>query len=81
MSKKDLQQSLNTLISEDNTPAAKTKKMASMCFSMENKLVEAINYIAHYDRKKLSDVATEAFTTYVRNWQPAPQEPPKKLEI
>lgn len=55
------------------------KNCKVVSYSLTAELDEKMRYIAYFDRKKINAVVTEAFEAYIANWNPAPQEKPKKL--
>lgn len=42
----------------------------TVCYSLDLELLEKINYIAYWDRRKVNAVVTDALTAYAANWQP-----------
>jgi len=56
----------------------KKKADAVVCYRVPAELAENVKYIAHFDRKTLGAVVTEALTAYVEAWKPT-NEKPRKL--
>lgn len=49
-----------------------------ICSNIRTDLVEKLEYIAYWDRKKKNAVINEALEAYIAAWKPQ-QEKPKKL--
>ena len=86
MAKKQIAAGLNGLLKSANpqeqanpatAPVVRAKTVLS--FSVDETLAENIRYIAYYDRRKISAVITEALQKYVSEWEPTPQEKPRKF--
>lgn len=80
MSKKELlADGLGGLLNPDGQTPAKAPKLKTVCYYITPELDEKIRYIAYYDRKKITEVVTEAFNAYIEKWKPAPNPKPRKL--
>ena len=74
---------LLTATPQEQQPAQEPAKIKGnyqiVCYSIPPDLAEKIRYIAYYDRRKLNAVVADAFASYIKQWQPAPYEKPRKL--
>lgn len=68
---------------QEETTAKEKGTTKPICYNLNPDIVEAIAYIAYYDRKKANAVVTEALTEYIRKWNNSPHtiEEPKKINI
>ena len=63
----------------EGKPSRPKASYKTVCYSLPPALVDKIDYIAYWDRKKTNAVVAEAFEQYVSRWKPS-QEKLKSLD-
>lgn len=65
-----------TVQAEPETTKAKPRNK-TVCYSIPVEVADKVKYIAHYDRKTVGGVVTEALAAYIDAWKPTTEKPRK----
>ena len=83
MKKNVIESGLNGLLNPQ-TPAHETPQEPKetgnykiVCYNLRTDIVEKLDYIAYWDRKKKNAVINEALEAYIANWKPQVEKPKK----